>query len=90
MEKTAKGLLETFNAVCAYTCSDEITLLFPIDETLPDNEQKELMYAGKVQKIVSLSAGLASSLFTLAIREEGYDEVEEAKVWVCCCFDLDS
>eukprot|EP01129_Flabellula_baltica_P017407 TRINITY_DN963_c0_g1_i1.p1 TRINITY_DN963_c0_g1~~TRINITY_DN963_c0_g1_i1.p1 ORF type:complete len:308 (-),score=85.61 TRINITY_DN963_c0_g1_i1:21-944(-) len=83
MVKTTEQLVDTFGAMSGYTCSDEITLIFPVDESLSVEERAEkvLDYSGKIQKIVSLSAGLASSLFTLYIREEVYDPVEEERLY---------
>ena len=57
MTQTAQALLEEFQGVYAFTESDEISLLFPRDWGLFDRE---------VEKVVSLSAGLASATFSLA------------------------
>jgi len=82
MVKTTEELVKTFNATCGFTCSDEITLLFPIDETVTNEERVAhgVPYNGKIQKLVSLSAGLASSLFLQYIREETYDPVAEQRL----------
>ncbi len=57
MRKTARALLEKLHGIYAYTESDEISILFRQDWNLFDRE---------VEKIVSLSAGIASATFTLA------------------------
>jgi tRNA(His) 5'-end guanylyltransferase len=57
MVQTAQTLLEQMGGLYAYTESDEISLLLPRDWTLFDRE---------LEKTVSLSAGLASSTFSLA------------------------
>lgn len=57
MVGTARALLEAFQGVYAYTESDEISLLLPRDWALYDRE---------LEKVVSLSAGLASATFALA------------------------
>lgn len=50
MVAVASELMTTFNAATAYTCSDEITLLFPYFPR-EDGKKSNLMYDGKVQKI---------------------------------------
>ena len=57
MVQTAQTLLERLGGLYAYTESDEISLLLPRDWALFDRE---------LEKTVSLSAGLASSTFSLA------------------------
>lgn len=57
MVRTASTLLEEFQGLYAYTQSDEISLLFRPEWTLFDRE---------VEKLVSVSAGLASATFTHA------------------------
>ncbi|HEY7123392.1 MAG TPA: tRNA(His) guanylyltransferase Thg1 family protein, partial [Ktedonobacterales bacterium] len=60
MLKTASTLLEELGGIYAYTESDEISLLFPPDWKLFDRE---------VEKLVSVSAGIASATFTLAAQQ---------------------
>lgn len=55
MLATAKTLLEELHGIYAYTQSDEISVLFPPTWDLFDRE---------VEKIVSVSAGIASAAFT--------------------------
>jgi tRNA(His) guanylyltransferase len=57
MVQTAQALLEEFQGAYAYTESDEISLLLPRGWDLFDRE---------LEKAISLSAGLASSVFSLA------------------------
>ncbi|OAI54373.1 tRNA 5'-guanylyltransferase [Planctomycetaceae bacterium SCGC AG-212-F19] len=57
MVQTAQALLEQMGGLYAYTESDEISLLLPRDWALFDRE---------LEKAISLSAGLASSTFSLA------------------------
>ncbi len=54
MVEAAAVLLDKMNAVVAYTASDEINLV--ILEAAP--------YAGRLEKLVSISAGLASAVLT--------------------------
>jgi tRNA(His) guanylyltransferase len=55
MVRTASALLEDLQGVYAYTESDEISVLFRPEWSLFDRE---------VEKLVSISAGLASATFT--------------------------
>src|SRR5689334_11800238 len=55
MVQTAKALLTELQGMYAYTESDEISVLFRPDWNLFDRE---------VEKIVSISAGIASATFT--------------------------
>jgi tRNA(His) 5'-end guanylyltransferase len=55
MTATASALLIELAGVYAYTESDEISILMPISANLFDR---------KVEKLVSVSAGVASSIFT--------------------------
>lgn len=60
MTGTAADLVTSFNAVCAYTQSDEITLVFaPVDT----EAKQTAMFSGRVQKISTLLAGYASARF---------------------------
>lgn len=62
MYKTMEDLLIEFNATTAYTQSDEISLIFPVQldkEGIPVHR----MYNGRVQKIASLLAGFCSMRF---------------------------
>jgi tRNA(His) 5'-end guanylyltransferase len=63
MVQTARTLLETLQGLFAYTESDEISVLLPRAWDLYDRE---------LEKIVSLSAGLASAEFTRACGEMAY------------------
>jgi tRNA(His) 5'-end guanylyltransferase len=70
MVLTARRLLEELQGVYAYTESDEISVLLPRDWALFDRE---------LEKVVSLSAGLASATFTLAC---GAAVVFDSRVWL--------
>lgn len=86
MTATAGDLLKEFNALTAYTQSDEITLVFApkryfYEKAIQDGEPQdviekykkaletnEIMFNGKVMKIVSLAAGYASARFNHHLR----------------------
>lgn len=62
MITTASALVEETHARIGYTQSDEISLVW-----LADNPKSEMFFGGKVQKMVSVLAGLATAAFTRAI-----------------------
>lgn len=70
MVGASQRLLREFSALYAYTESDEISLLLPRDSRLFDRE---------VEKLVSLSAGLASSSLTLHFQCEVHCD---SRLWV--------
>lgn len=60
MIETTKFLVDKTNAVVGYTQSDEITLLLPDD--------KAILYEGKIHKLVSTIASIASAAFNHIIN----------------------
>lgn len=54
MQQTTKLLVKEFKPLIAYTQSDEISLLF---------DSSKLMFAGKIQKLTSISASFATAVF---------------------------
>ncbi|WNG21247.1 tRNA(His) guanylyltransferase Thg1 family protein [Cystobacter fuscus] len=70
MVRTASALLEELQGLYAYTESDEVSILFRPEWSLYDRE---------VEKLVSLSAGLASATFTHAA---GVPAVFDSRVWL--------
>lgn len=69
MIETTKTLVDKTHARVGYTQSDEITLLF-----FPEDYQ-ELLFGGKVQKLSSVLAGLATAAFNLEIRDYFSEDV---------------
>jgi tRNA(His) guanylyltransferase len=70
MVQTAKSLLEQMGGIYAYTESDEISLLLPPNWDLFDRDH---------EKVVSLSAGIASSAFSLACGASAHFD---SRVWL--------
>lgn len=64
MIETTRHLIKETHALIGYTQSDEISLLF-----YADGRDEEVFFAGKVQKMVSVLAGLATAGFTNAMYE---------------------
>ena len=76
MVETARTLLEALQGVYAYTESDEISVLLPRDCDLFDRE---------LEKLVSVSAGVASAAFTAAA---GFPAHFDSRVWLGANADL--
>ena len=70
MVKTATALLEDLHGLYAYTESDEISVLFPPRWEMFDRE---------VEKLVSISAGVASATFT---HQAGVPVTFDSRIWV--------
>jgi tRNA(His) 5'-end guanylyltransferase len=68
MQETTKYLIKETNAIIGYTQSDEISLLW-----LQDCPYSQMFFGGKIQKIVSVLAGMASAKFTIFCLESGED-----------------
>jgi tRNA(His) 5'-end guanylyltransferase len=68
MQETTKYLIKKTNAIIGYTQSDEISLLW-----LQDCPYSQMFFGGKIQKIVSVLAGMASAKFTIFCLESGED-----------------
>ena len=60
MVEVTTALCKEFQCIVGYTQSDEITLVLPPQVVKGNNHQ---MYGGRVQKLVSLTAGFASATF---------------------------
>ena len=58
MVKTTDHLVDTLNARVGYTQSDEITLVL-----YSDDYHSETIFSGKIQKLVSVSASIATAFF---------------------------
>ena len=60
MVSSSRSLMKEFNALLAYTESDEISVLLPFDWDFFDRE---------VEKVLSISASVASGVFSVALGE---------------------
>ncbi len=81
MASTAARLVKDagLGAVMAYTFSDEINLLIPRDR---------VPFAGRVEKLVSVSASCASAYLVKELRERGVDTGEETISFDSRCIPL--
>lgn len=68
MVETAKALVEHTHARIAYVQSDEISLVWQTDAP-----ESSLFFDGKVMKMASILAGLATAAFTRALLSAGED-----------------
>jgi tRNA(His) guanylyltransferase len=97
MTAACKALLVEFHPTIVYTCSDEITLVFPSFESMTpvdpeeaatgDSEKKDgekqeqvMMFGGRIQKIATLMASLASVAFDRELRLQTFDAATEQKL----------
>ncbi|EGC31035.1 hypothetical protein DICPUDRAFT_83062 [Dictyostelium purpureum] len=80
MVKTSETLMTTFNPTCVYTFSDEITLCFPSVPEVEGELIPETIYSGKIQKLTTLAAGLASTVFYKSITNAEYDPEKDKDV----------
>ncbi|HTI14544.1 MAG TPA: tRNA(His) guanylyltransferase Thg1 family protein [Dictyobacter sp.] len=71
MRETTQALLQELQGIYAYTESDEISLVFRQDWDLFDRE---------VEKIVSLSASIASATFSLAYQQS--KAYFDSRIWL--------
>ena len=67
MMRTARYLMVFFTPAAVYTCSDELTAIF-----MPPAERSCYPYAGRVQKVVSVSAGYISARFNYHISQQDH------------------
>ena len=78
MVKTGSDLLIKFKPFCVFTCSDEFTMGF-----LQPGEKSVHPYGGRVQKLVSSTAGFTSARFNYHLLQQNYDgEPEVCGYWV--------
>lgn len=68
MQATAAYLIKKTDAVIAYTQSDEITLI--LEPPQGDvSRQRDMLFGGRIQKLVSITAGLATAYFSTHARD---------------------
>jgi tRNA(His) guanylyltransferase len=67
MIETTKYLIEHTHARCGFTQSDEINLTW-----LQEEPKSEIFFDGKIQKMVSVLAGMASSRFLQICSQDSY------------------
>eukprot|EP01050_Picozoa_sp_SAG11_P031450 SAG11_NODE_9775_length_881_cov_1.590793_1_plen_236_part_10 len=66
MREGALSLIEKFTAVCAYTQSDEMTVLIPPARVVRGQQQPH-PYNGRLQKLATLAAGHVTALFNFRL-----------------------
>lgn len=68
MVRCCHDLMEKFNAKCAYTQSDEMTILVAPTSVIR-GEREPHLYSGRVQKLCSLAAALVTSRFNYQVMK---------------------
>ena len=79
MIETTKYLVEKTHALIGYTQSDEISLVWHLEA----GSVSEFMFDGKIQKLVSTLAGMASSKFAKLIAKNIPEKEDEVPVFDC-------
>jgi len=87
MENTTKYLVEKTHAKIGYTQSDEISLCWW--NTDPEAESS-YMFDGKIQKLTSVLAGMASAYFTKHLPELIPEKANEIVVFDCRCWSVEN
>ena len=82
MVETTKYLVNKTNARIGYTQSDEISLVW-----LADNPESDVIFSGKLQKMVSVLASMAAAKFAIVIPAEYADRLPH---FDCRVFQLPS
>jgi len=75
MAKTCADLMAIYHCSTAYTQSDEITLIFPPQET-----QEQLPFGGRVGKLITLAAAYCSVRFCYHLSTQQFDQTKEPNV----------
>eukprot|EP01134_Creolimax_fragrantissima_P006326 CFRG6326T1 len=83
MTKTLVDLMNEFNPVFGYTCSDEITLIWgppPAISKKGKPSPQLIMYNGRVSKISSMIASFTSVKFNYHLMKETFDGEKEENI----------
>lgn len=94
MEAMNQATLEVINqvlpnAICAYTQSDEITIF--LDERITeDSPNKEALFSGKIQKLVSVTASAAAVGFLKGLLDQGLEMPQKLPLFDSRVFLLDN
>lgn len=83
MIRTTADLVDKTDALIGYTQSDEISLAW-----FAAGPKSEIFFNGKIQKMVSVLAGLATACFTRAIMDVFPDRAEMLPHFDCRAFSL--
>lgn len=81
MVATTKFLVEETHAKCGYTQSDEISLVW-----MQDDAKSEMFMGGRVSKVVSITASMATWFFNRLLPERIFEKSEsmaffDSRVW---------
>jgi tRNA(His) guanylyltransferase len=85
MIKTAEFLVSETNANCAYTQSDEISLVWYSDEY-----DSQMIFNGKIMKVVSTLSALATAFFNKNLNDYIPEKSESLPTFDCRVFNVPS
>lgn len=85
MVETARALVEEFHPLICYTQSDEITMYWHFEDDI--SETTKMNFNGRIQKLVSVLAGFASSKFTQLVASVKTNSKFADRVSKNPCFD---
>lgn len=83
MVDTAKYVMEQVNANCAYTQSDEISIIIYEPDT-----SKEIIFGGRVQKLESLMASMTTSYFVRQLPTRIPERANSIPIFDCRAFNV--
>lgn len=91
MLAAAEAVQRRVHGTFVFTQSDEMTILVPPCAQAPDGSYPPHMYAGRVAKLTTLAASLATHAFGRALdqlaREKGVDLLSDQYLAICGLFD---
>ena len=79
MDLTTKDLVKEFNVSCGYNHSDEISLVFKplLQESKDDTTIREHIFAGRVQKLISVIPAYASVRLSYHLNTINYEKFKD-------------
>lgn len=83
MIETTKHLVQETNARCGYTQSDEISLVW-----LTEDSDSDILFAGKLQKMNSVLASMASVFFNRKLADYLPEKRDQSPIFDCRVFQV--
>lgn len=74
---TTKLIMKEYDCTIATTHSDEISLLFYPEKNVLTDKWKELIYAGRIQKMISIAASYCTMQFNRCLKEIFKDKKDQ-------------
>jgi tRNA(His) guanylyltransferase len=86
MKKTSEALVNEFNPLLAYAQSDEISLVW----WFPEDTLSDYPFAGRFQKMCSVTAGFASAVFCKHLASYLPQKMDQTPHFDCRAWQVDS